>query len=205
MPPEVLERIFDPFFTTKEPGKGTGRGLSTAWAIVRSHGGLLRFQSDPGEGTRFDLYLPALESIDVEPAAPMRQLPRGSGQTVLVVDDEESVRQIARHTLQTFGYRVLLAADGAEATAIFAARHQEIDVVLTDMMMPVMDGAAAIQVLRRIAPGTRIIASSGLHVEAMKARAERTGVRHFIPKPYTTETLLQTLHEVLQEPPPARG
>ncbi len=202
MPPEVLERIFDPFFTTKEPGKGTGLGLSTAQAIVRSHGGLLRALSEPGEGTRFDLYLPALEGVEAETTARERQLPRGSGQTVLVVDDEESVRQIARQTLQTFGYRVLLAADGAEATAIFAARHREIDLVLTDMMMPVMDGAAAIQVLRRIAPGARIVASSGLHVEAMKARAERAGVRHFIPKPYTTETLLQALHEVLSEPPP---
>ncbi len=205
MPPEVMERIFDPFFTTKEPGKGTGLGLSTAQAIVRSHGGLLRAQSEPGEGTRFDLYLPALEGVEAEPVVPVRQLPRGSGQTVLVVDDEESVRQIARQTLQTFGYRVLLAADGAEATAIFAARHREIDVVLTDMMMPVMDGAAAIQVLRRIAPGARILASSGLHVDAMKARAERAGVRHFIPKPYTTETLLQTLHEVLSVPASARG
>jgi signal transduction histidine kinase/ActR/RegA family two-component response regulator len=205
MPPEVLERIFDPFFSTKEPGKGTGLGLSTAQAIVRSHGGLLRVRSEPGEGTRFDLYLPALEGIEAEPPAPARQLPRGSGQTVLIVDDEEWVRQIARQTLQTFGYRVLLAADGAEATAIFAARHKEIDVVLTDMMMPVMDGAAAIQVLRRIAPGARILASSGLHVEAMKARAKRAGVRHFIPKPYTTETLLQALHAVLSEPAAAHG
>mgnify|MGYP001627189922 CR=1 FL=1 len=205
MPPEVLERIFDPFFTTKEPGKGTGLGLSTAQAIVRSHGGLLRARSEAGEGTQFDLYLPALESAEVESLPPARQLPHGSGQTVLVVDDEDSVRQIARQTLQTFGYRVLLAADGAEATAVFAARHREIDVVLTDMMMPVMDGAAAIQVLLRIAPGARILASSGLHVEAMKARAERAGVRHFIPKPYTTETLLQALHEVLSDSGTSQG
>jgi PAS domain S-box-containing protein len=206
MPPEVLERIFDPFFTTKEPGKGTGLGLSTAQAIVRSHGGLLRVQSEAGEGTRFDLYLPALEGGEAAPPPPARQLPRGRGQTVLVVDDENSVRQIASQTLKTFGYHVLLAADGAEATAIFAARHRDIDVVLTDMMMPVMDGAAAIQVLLRIAPGARIIASSGLHVEAMKARAERAGVRHFIPKPYTAETLLQALHEALADPaPPSAG
>ena len=200
IPPELLERIFDPFFTTKEPGKGTGLGLSTALAIVRSHRGLLRPQSTPGEGTRFDLYLPALEGSEAESPPPLHELPRGSGQTILVVDDESSVRQIARQTLEAFGYRVVLAADGAEATAIFAVRHREIDAVLTDMMMPVMDGATAIQVLLRIQPGARILASSGLHVDAMKARAERAGVRRFIPKPYTAETLLKALHEVLTEP-----
>ncbi len=103
------------------------------------------------------------------------------------------MRQLTQHTLESFGYRVVLAADGIEAVSIYAARKQEIAVVLTDMMMPVMDGPRTIQVLLRINPQVRIIAASGLHADAASM-----GVRQFIPKPYTAETLLKTMHEVLR-------
>ncbi|MBX9854244.1 MAG: PAS domain S-box protein [Gemmatimonadaceae bacterium] len=201
MPPDVLDKIFEPFFTTKELGRGTGLGLSTSQGIVRSHGGFLRAYSDAGHGTRMMIYLPA---HDGDHAAAQDEvvihLPRGQGELVLVVDDEPSVRQITRQTLEAFGYRVLTARDGAEAVSLFAQKHREIAVVLTDMMMPVMDGLALIQVLLRIQPEVRVIAASGLNANGRTAKAADLGIRHFLAKPYTTELLLRLLREVLDGP-----
>lgn len=194
MSPEVIERIFEPFFTTKELGKGTGLGLSTTLGIIKNHGGFVRVHSEVGKGTRFSVHLPSQAQPEADTAVPIRlELPRGNGELVLVVDDEHEVRQITRQTLEAFGYRVLLAADGAEATALYADQRQDIAAVLTDMMMPTMDGPATIQVLIRINPEVRIIAASGLNANGMEAKAYNAGVKHFIPKPYTAETLLKTL------------
>ncbi len=163
MPAAVIEKIFDPFFTTKEIGKGTGLGLSTSMAIVKSHGGFIRVYSEPGNGTKFKVFLPAQIEATEETAPKIAvELPRGHGELVLVVDDEASVRVITQATLASYGYRVVLACDGAEAVVIYASRQTEIAVVLTDMTMPVMDGAATIQVLKKINPAVRIIAASGL-------------------------------------------
>lgn len=127
-------------------------------------------------------------------------LPRGNGEVVLVVDDEEPVRDVARRTLERFGYRVLLASHGAEAVSIFARERSQIAVVLTDMAMPVMDGPATIVALRSIDPSVRIIGSSGLDANDRLAKAVGAGVTHFVPKPYTAETLMRVLHEVLSAP-----
>ncbi|WP_395745812.1 PAS domain S-box protein [Prosthecobacter sp.] len=199
MPPEVLERIFEPFFTTKELGKGTGLGLSTTLAIIKGHHGFLRVNSEMGKGTQFQIYLPADAAKSAQPALSAEPvLPRGEGELVLVVDDEVTVRQIVKQTLEAFGYRVLVAADGVEASSLFTAHQQDIAVVLTDMMMPVMDGLATIQVLMRMNPQVRIIAASGLSIKDMVAKAMRAGVKHFIPKPYSAEMLLKTLAEVMR-------
>jgi PAS domain S-box-containing protein len=197
MSPEVQERIFEPFFTTKEVGKGTGLGLSTSLAIVQSHGGFLRVESDPGSGSVFHVHLPAHAVSEPHEASSEQDLPRGNGETILLVDDESSIRRTTGQALETFGYRVLTAADGAEALAVYAARGGEIDIVLTDMMMPLMDGASMIQALRRMNAGVRIIASSGLNVAGMVTRAAEAGVHTFLAKPYTTESLLKTLHQAL--------
>ncbi len=195
MPPGVIEKIFDPFFTTKEVGNGTGLGLSTTLAIVKSHGGFIQVYSEPGKGTTFKVHLPAQTEASVETAAEIAaELPRGHGELILVVDDEAGVRQVTQHTLEAFGYRVVLASDGAEAVAIYATRRKEIAVVLTDMTMPVMDGLTTIQVLRKVNPGVCIIAASGLSANTQFATL---GVKHFLPKPYTAETLLKVLKEVL--------
>jgi CheY-like chemotaxis protein len=200
MPPEVIERIFEPFYTTKELGKGTGLGLSTTLAIIKGHGGFIRVQSDPGIGTKFCVFLPARTEAGRSPVIAERDLPRGNDELVLVIDDEASVRQITRQTLEIFGYRVLLAADGAEAAGIYAQRKNEIGLVLTDMMMPVMDGSAIIQVLLRINPEARIIAASGVGTDGMEAKAVNAGVKFFLSKPYTAETLLKTLRRALHAP-----
>jgi len=121
---------------------------------------------------------------------------------VLVVDDEFSIRDITQQTLEAFGYRVLTASDGAEAVAIYAKQSQQIAVVVTDMMMPVMDGSAVIQVLTRINPSVKIIAASGINSGDTIANGSGAGARHFLLKPYTAETLVKLVHEVLHKSSP---
>jgi two-component system, cell cycle sensor histidine kinase and response regulator CckA len=197
MPPEVLDRVFEPFFTTKEQGKGTGLGLPTVLGIVKSHGGLIEFESTPGKGTSSHVWLPAAESITEGRAKTKSTPPPGHGETILVVDDEESVREMIGAVLKTNNYSILDAEDGASAIAVFASNRNEIDLVLTDIMMPVMDGVALAHALKRIDPNVRIVGSSGFmgedgdsnRVEALK----RTGVTTLLQKPYTPRELLETL------------
>lgn len=199
MSPEVVDRIFEPFFTTKELGKGTGLGLSSALAIIKSHQGFIRVSSELDKGSKFQVYLPAQAEGLSLPSPVQVEMPRGNGQLVLLIDDEEPVRHITGQTLESFGYRVLPAADGVEASTLYAEHKEQVAVVLTDMMMPVMDGPATIQVLMRMNPQVRIIAASGLGVKDMVAKATNAGVTDFIPKPYTAETLLKMLHTVLHK------
>jgi PAS domain S-box-containing protein len=199
MMPEVQSRIFEPFFTTKEMTKGTGLGLSTALTIVKSHGGFINVYSELHKGSQFSVYLPALETPGtVDSAAAQTDLPLGHGELILVVDDEESIREITRGTLETFGYNVLTASDGTEALALYADKKNEIAVVLTDMVMPFMDGPATIRALQRMNPNVRIIAASGLGTGLHAGEGTLEGVSVFLNKPYTAEKLLKTLAEVLR-------
>ena len=198
MSKEIIERIFDPFFTTKEVGKGTGLGLSTAQGIVSSHGGFLSVASEPGEGSTFTLHLPARPAqaaaiVVHEDTGP----PHGNGELILVVDDDASVLSITKQTLEVFGYEVLTAEDGAQAIGIFSHRSADIALVLTDMAMPIIDGAALIAALNRMVPNIPVIATTGNPSAASMSKITKTGVTHILTKPYTAEQLLRTIAEVL--------
>src|SRR5215203_906717 len=196
---EIQTRIFEPFFTTKEMTKGTGLGLSTALTIVKSHGGFINVYSELHKGSQFTLYLPAVDTPgSIEAAALQMDLPLGNGELILVVDDEESIREITRSTLETFGYTVLTASDGTEALAFYADKKNEIAAVLTDMVMPFMDGPATIRALQRMDPKVRIIAASGLGAGQRAGEGVLEGVSVFLNKPYTAEKLLKALAQVLK-------
>ncbi len=204
IPASIRDKIFDPFFTTKEPGLGTGLGLATVLTIAASCGGSVRVESEEGRGSAFEIHLPAApDGAAAEAEAPRGELPRGRGELVLVVDDEAAVRLITQQTLEAYGYRALTAEDGASAVAVFATQR-EVALVLTDMMMPVMDGFATIQALRRIRPDVRVVAASGM-ADGPLAKAAGAGVRHILPKPYTADTLLRTIQQALAENSSASG
>jgi PAS domain S-box-containing protein len=198
IPADILGRIFEPFYTTKEVGKGTGLGLATAQNIVRNHGGRIGVESTVGQGTRFTVYLPAADAPEAGPAeAAPRELPGGKGEWLLVADDEAALLHIAKLGLTAAGYQVLTAANGAEAVALYAQRREDIAAVLTNLMMPVLDGPATIQALQRLNPAVRVIVFSGMMGGAEAAQALGQGVRAFLPKPYTLEVLLTTVRSVL--------
>jgi len=200
IPASIIDRIFDPFFTTKVPGKGTGLGLWTALAIVKSHGGFINVDSREGTGTEFSICLPAAAPTSIEAEEEENpELPVGHGELILVIDDETGVREITRSTLEAYGYKVLTARDGAEGAALFAQHKDEIKVVLTDLMMPYMDGPATIHALQKLNPQVAIIVSSGLKADPQTAEAESAGVKIFLPKPYTADALLNSLAEVLAQ------
>ena len=185
--PEIRDRVFEPFFTTKEVGKGTGLGLATVYAIVKSHGGFVTVSSNVGSGTTFFVHLPAdggMDSPELHPPAAPIAVVKGRGERVLVVDDEDSIRRVLTRVLERNGYSVVTASDGAQACEYYVSHVAEIALVLTDMMMPVMDGAATISAILSMNPSARIIASSGLNVAENTAKALSLGVRDFLPKPY---------------------
>ncbi len=199
MSKEIIDRIFDPFFTTKEVGKGSGLGLSTVQGIVGSHGGLLNVSSNPGEGSVFTVYLPAGSSnppavaVEIETAG----APHGNGELILVVDDEAAILSMTRQTLETFGYEVLTAEDGAQAIGIFSRRQSDIALVLTDIAMPVLDGIALIAALTRMDPNVRIIVTTGNPSAPTMTKIAKTGITRILTKPYTGDHLLRMLSDAL--------
>ena len=202
IPPGVRERIFDPFFTTKEVGKGTGLGLSTVLGIVKSHRGVVTVASEADKGSTFDVLLPASAEA-VFHAAPVAasELPRGAGETVLIVDDEPDIISGMRDALQNQNYNVLVAKNGQEALETVKTTSKSVNIVVTDLMMPEMDGLTLIRGLRASNPSLSIIASSGLTGEvggcSRSQELQAMGVKSFLTKPYTAEKLLTAVHDLL--------
>lgn len=208
MPAEVLEKIFQPFFTTKDQGKGTGLGLSTALNIVKNHGGFMSVESGVGRGSTFHVYLPALNATVVVPEAEAKiaNLPSGHGEGILLVDDEVAVYEFTKAALQNYGYRVFTAANGPEAVSLYVEKRKEIDLAVTDSDMPFMSGQAICMALRKLNPQLRLIMASGTEFPNGGPDTElRARVNAFVPKPYTLEKLLTTVHEVLEDPAAAPG
>lgn len=198
IPHELQDKVFEPFFTTKEVGKGTGIGLTTVFSIVRNHGGFLHLYSEVNVGTSFSIYLPAEISQEhslEEP--PKEELAVANNETVLLVEDEELIRSIAEDILQSSGYRVITAVNGAEAAQIYREQSSEIDIVVTDVMMPVVGGLELIGLLKAINPDVRVIAASGLMHGEIAKNLSNAGAMALLSKPYTADKLLGTLREVL--------
>lgn len=198
IPPGIKDRIFEPFFTTKSHTEGTGLGLSTVAGIVQNHGGFVNVQSEVGRGSTFKVHLPALATPETQEAVKtLKQLPAGKGETILVVDDEPTIREITKETLEAYGYVVLTAGDGTEAVSLFASQAEKIEVVICDVSMPFMDGPATIRALMNLKPSISVVVVSG-YTEAGKLVKDLDGVRAFLPKPYTAEKLLKTIDGVVQ-------
>ncbi len=196
IPPENIDRIFDPFFTTKEVGKGTGLGLSTVLGIVKNHDGFLEISSKVEKGSEFKVYLPSREGIVSQITQNAELLP-ASGELILLVDDEVSICEIIKTTLETYNFRVLTAQDGIEGISLYAIHKKEISVVLIDMMMPLMDGKTAIRTIQKMNSQAKIIGMSGLASMENLTQNVETPVQRFLAKPFTAQELLNSLTSVL--------
>lgn len=193
IPAGIRERIFDPFFTTKPPDQGTGVGLSVVQTVVTAHGGRMEVDTDKAFGTVFTVILPVAGARTLEPGQEFVSAPsRGRG-SVLVVDDEEVVRQTTATMLRRLGYHVIAAASGVEAIEQYRRRGTDIDVVLLDVLMPEMSGESCLEVLREMDPKVRVVLTSGDH-----SRSECEGVSAFLPKPYRMHEISAVLTDVIK-------
>jgi PAS domain S-box-containing protein len=196
--PEILNRIFDPFYTTKDFGKGSGLGLSTVLAIAQKHGGFVRVDTDVGKGSVFSVFLPGTVSeTPVLPQTPATPVQAGHGELILLVDDESAIRTATGLLLEKSHYGVLSAANGQEAMDLYRRHRNDVRLVITDLMMPVMDGLELVRALRTLDPGIKVIAASGLGAEVDRAQLAALGVTEILAKPIRVETLLTAISEQL--------
>lgn len=202
--PEIRHRVFDPFFTTKEVGKGSGLGLSTALGIVRAHRGGIQFESREGVGSTFRVLFPVF--VDDEPSrtVPVVALATVAGEParvscLLLVDDEAQVRELARRALEQSGFKVMTAGNGREAVELFAQHVQAVDAVIMDLLMPVMNGAAATAAIKRIRPDIPIVGASGFATDALIDEAKAAGITTFLPKPFTVTILVEAVRAAMAQ------
>jgi len=199
MDEKTRARVFEPFFSTKGRGKGTGLGLAVVYGVVQAHKGFIEVESQPGHGTAFSLYFPASERLSVTspPADGKAQPITGGNETILVVEDEEDLRELLISVLHDYGYSILVARDGLEALERYRRHRADIRLVITDMDLPKINGAAVSQSILKGNPGARIIMISGFIEVDQKNSILASGVREFVAKPYTMAQMLQLVRNVL--------
>ncbi|MEW6664623.1 MAG: PAS domain S-box protein [Thermodesulfobacteriota bacterium] len=198
MDEETQERIFEPFFTTKEMGRGTGLGLASAYGIVKGHDGAIEVTSRRGEGTTFVIYLPASEKETVQEKAPSGEILKG-GETILLVDDEEMILEVAKPMLEKLGYKVLTAHSGRRALEIYRENRDRIDMVVLDMVMPDLSGRETFVLLRNLDPSAKVLLSSGYSIDGQAGEMLKQGCDGFIQKPFDMKTLSYKVREILDK------
>jgi two-component system cell cycle sensor histidine kinase/response regulator CckA len=196
MDAKTQERIFEPFFTTKPRGRGTGMGLASAYGIIRNHNGAIHATSSPGHGAAFTILLPAVNGNAESDIAPVREIPLGT-ETILLVDDEEMILEVAGDLLETLGYRVITAKGGYAALSAYAEMKKEIDLVLLDLIMPDQSGKETFAQLKAMNPQVRVLLSSGYSLDGEAAAIMQQGCKGFIQKPFDLELLSNKIREVL--------
>jgi nitrogen-specific signal transduction histidine kinase/ActR/RegA family two-component response regulator len=202
MDDRVRERVFEPFFTTKEMGRGTGLGLASAYGIVKSHGGLIDVESQIGQGSTFNIYLPASEKTVVNEIPTAVELLKGN-ETILLVDDEETVLDVGIEILQWLGYTVFSARSGKDAISILKETNAKIDLVILDMIMPEMGGGKAFDLIKQLQPGQKVLLSSGYSLSGEARQILNRGCNGFIQKPFDIKTLSCKIREILESFPSA--
>jgi len=198
MDKKTAARIFEPFFTTKEMGRGTGLGLASVYGIIKNHGGFITVYSEVGHGTIFHIYLPAFEKEVGEEKKPAREI-LGGKETVLLVDDEETIIEVIEKALLLTGFKVLVARGGEEAVEVFKKNRERIDIVILDMIMPGMGGGKVFDALRAIQPGVKVVLSSGYSIDGEASQIMARGCNGFIQKPFGIKELSQKIREVMGE------
>ena len=198
MDKETLERLFEPFFTTKEVGRGTGLGLATVYGIVKQNDGFIEVDSEPGKGTTFRIYLPrhAGEAPKGGPERPV-EIPKGHGETVLIVEDEQEILSMGKTMLESLGYSVLASGTPAEAISMVEAHPGKIDLLLTDVVMPGMNGKELADRLRAVKPGMKCLFMSGYTTDVIAIHGVLTAEVGFLQKPFLMKDLAPKLREVL--------
>ena len=197
MDANIRERIFDPFFTTRDVGKGTGLGLASSYGIIRNHGGIIDVNSEKGKGSKFDIYLPAVELVVINQGSEVSESVKPGTETILLVDDEEIIIEVSPEMLTELGYEVLTARSGEEALEQFRINKNKIDLVILDMIMPGMGGGETYDRLKQIYPKIRVLLSSGYSIDGQATEILKRGCNSFIQKPFNIEILSKKIREIL--------
>jgi len=196
MDESTSQRIFDPFFTTKELGRGTGLGLASAYGIIKNHGGIIYVYSEIGEGTTFNIYLPASEKEITKEKDMLEEILNATG-TILLVDDEEMIIDVGRKMLEKLGFEVLIAGNGKKAMEGYKKNRDRIDIVILDMIMPGMGGGEIYDKLKEINPDIKVLLSSGYSISGQATEILDRGCNGFIQKPFDIKKLSHSIRKII--------
>jgi CheY-like chemotaxis protein len=197
--PETIDKIFEPFFTTKAVGEGTGLGLSLVYGIIKQHNGYVNVYSEPDHGTTFEIHLPLIGEVNTEHEHIENDSIVGGAETILLAEDETEVRVVIKELLQEYGFSVIEAVNGEDAVDRYTENKDNIDLLLMDVVMPIMNGKEAYDAIRKITPGIKALFTSGYTSKTVHAKGVSQEGVHYIAKPVNPRTLLKKIREVLDE------